>query len=761
MGERGWLLGAAVMAFCVGCSSSNENGAAPAGGSGSNGTSGAAAANAGASSSGASGVMNSAGSGNASAGDTAAGGNAGVGDAGSAGDTTGGSNGGAAGVGGSAGTGGANAGSAGVTTAGGSVGASGAAGSVNTGGAGLGGSAGSGNGGGTSPGGAAGSSGAAGSGGASGSCPQGSTGPSCSVCVVYVDANAGSDTSDGHSWAGAKSSLQAGVDTAYANSSPCQVWVAQGSYVPSYIAGFGAANTATLLMRPGIALYGGFAGTETSFGARNVATQVTTISGEIGTTADTDNLTYIVTTANGSTLDGFTVTNGYGSAIRCSSGTFALANSTVSGNTGSAGGFDASGTGLYVAKNCTAVVTDSTFSDNAGAAEDSALGGAIYSETGGTLSIDRCQFLSNSASQDGEGVGVFAGGALFVSGPTTIQNSSFQDNQADTGGAIYASGNTEVDGCTFDGNSANVGYAGAIYSNGINPLIVHSSVFESNESVSRAGAISANSLLVADSTFTDNSAVNLGAAQVLSSWGGAIYVTGTLQVERSTFNGNTVEGANGTDGGAIYCGTQCTGALVSVTFQGNSALGQLSSYGLGGAVYFAGTALTLVDAVFANNSAQIDGGAIYNTSTTGQLTVVDSTLFGNTSGSGGGVYDDTQGTTFLNSILWGNSATTQGPQIFDNGSASTVRSCDIQGFSGGTGNINRDPLFVSTQADGLDLSLQTASPCIDNGGNADVAPDSLDLDGDGNLTEPVPFDRAGVPRIQNGTVDIGAYEHGT
>jgi hypothetical protein len=60
--------------------------------------------------------------------------------------------------------------------------------------------------------------------------------------------------------------------------------------------------------------------------------------------------------------------------------------------------------------------------------------------------------------------------------------------------------------------------------------------------------------------------------------------------------------------------------------------------------------------------------------------------------------------------------------------------------------------------------LQPGSPCIDAGDNNSVPTDTNDLDGDGNTTEPIPFDLDGRPRITDGdcndsnVVDMGAYE---
>jgi hypothetical protein len=53
----------------------------------------------------------------------------------------------------------------------------------------------------------------------------------------------------------------------------------------------------------------------------------------------------------------------------------------------------------------------------------------------------------------------------------------------------------------------------------------------------------------------------------------------------------------------------------------------------------------------------------------------------------------------------------------------------------------------------------STSLCVDRGNNNELPSDKLDLDGDGNITEAVPFDLDGNDRISNGTVDMGAYEY--
>ena len=130
----------------------------------------------------------------------------------------------------------------------------------------------------------------------------------------------------------------------------------------------------------------------------------------------------------------------------------------------------------------------------------------------------------------------------------------------------------------------------------------------------------------------------------------------------------------------------------------------------------------LANCVIAGNQALGgNGGGLYNSSAN------NCTIVGNSaSGDGGGSLADISGVENINCIVYGNTATRE-PNI---SSTVTKRSC----FSG-------NPLFVDA-ANG-DFRLKGDSPCIDMGNNRYVTGET---------------DIRGNARIQNGIVDIGAYE---
>ncbi len=132
---------------------------------------------------------------------------------------------------------------------------------------------------------------------------------------------------------------------------------------------------------------------------------------------------------------------------------------------------------------------------------------------------------------------------------------------------------------------------------------------------------------------------------------------------------------------------------------------------------------------------------------------INCTFYGNTADYGGGLglFRDNSFATIKNCIFWDNIATGANGAYtaeiyFDYSEEPTVQYCLMQAetlFSTGTGNINnQDPLLINPE--GGDFRILAGSPVLDVGSNAAISGVSTDI--------------AGNARIQNTTVDMGAYE---
>jgi len=323
-------------------------------------------------------------------------------------------------------------------------------------------------------------------------CADGYTGSLCSVCLIYVDGTAGDDADNGSTWALGKKTVQAALDAARAqleksNIQSCQVWVKAGTYVPTV----GSARNKTIALRTNVALYGGFAGTETELAARKPNDNKTILSGDLGTVGDTsDNAFHVVTAADHTTIDGFTITGGnaVGSEDAVSGGGMlnqslfvTIANCTFANNRAIlGGGLDTSG-GEARVSNCTfsqneaelggglyilsssPVLTNTTFINNAAARR----GGGIYNSSG-SIQLDKAAFFGNSAKQ-------FGGGIANSEASGSITNAVFLGNTADMmGGAIWnGMSSPDITNCTFSTNAGKTGGGAIANLNRSNPTITN------------------------------------------------------------------------------------------------------------------------------------------------------------------------------------------------------------------------------------------------------------------------------------------------
>ena len=133
------------------------------------------------------------------------------------------------------------------------------------------------------------------------------------------------------------------------------------------------------------------------------------------------------------------------------------------------------------------------------------------------------------------------------------------------------------------------------------------------------------------------------------------------------------------------------------------------------------------------------GGGMYSSSPNSTLTNCTFSM-NSANSSGGGLYNGFLPLAVTNCIFWEN-----GDEIaYYAGNAPDITYSIVQGGFTGTGNLDEDPLFVSS----TDLHLQSCSPAIDAG--TDSGAPSTDLNGNAR-----PHDGDGDG---TSTTDLGAYE---
>jgi hypothetical protein len=189
---------------------------------------------------------------------------------------------------------------------------------------------------------------------------------------------------------------------------------------------------------------------------------------------------------------------------------------------------------------------------------------------------------------------------------------------------------------------------------------------------------------------------------------------------------------------------------------------------VGGAIYHHGADSSLVNCLLIGNSAEWYGGAVFFY---GHSLFLDlTTIANNASGWYGGglyVYGGDSTAWIHNSIAALNSAPYGAQMALESWVVAYVWSSDFYGtqpiyvssmsfVEWQNGNINADPMFVDAASS--NYHLQLGSPCVDAGSNEVLPVDWVDLDGDGDLLEPVPYDLDDHPRVARFTVDMGSYE---
>ncbi len=430
------------------------------------------------------------------------------------------------------------------------------------------------------------------------------------------------------------------------------------------------------------------------------------------------------------------------------------------------------------------------------------VGGAVLFDFGSFANFESCRFVENNAGE-GSAVGatnsilgslspkfidcVFAsnisgnelgvielfGGPL--AGTLCIENCTFDENFGP--GLGINTFTVKVSGCSFDDDDIGLfDCCGAID----DCILLDSSMSLSSGgqgcgSIDLTGChfnggagMSVQNMLV---SFTDGSIENCSGT-------GLFLLDGVMTVRNCPMRGNS--------DWAIRCGgdlvmSNCliadnAGGIIIESgelYAANCRFLNNSSSDYGGAVqstFNDSNSGIIANCTFSGNSAAIQGGAVAVQG--GGLVVANCSMSNNFApeGSAAAVVSNIQGMLDIrNSILWGDSTN----QVVNHGQADDliVNYSDIKGGWTGSGNLNVNPMFVNAIGpDGVvgteddDMHISGSSPLVDAGLNGLSTFDTADLDGDSDVSEPLPVDIDGDPRIADGdndgtfVIDIGADE---
>jgi uncharacterized repeat protein (TIGR01451 family) len=381
-----------------------------------------------------------------------------------------------------------------------------------------------------------------------------------------------------------------------------------------------------------VAVYGGFPPGGGNWPQRNPNAYETILSGEIAMpNYHNDNSYHVVKCENvyNAILDGFTIKAG-------------KANALDYGDPNGRGG------GIYGNCSLSSTITNCSFSDNS-----ACYGGAIYDYNSSDVNITNCIFTDNTAE--------YNGGCIYnyQSSPTIIN-------------------------CTFSGNLVSIAgnsYGGAIYNTNSSGPTITNCIFSDN-SAREGGAVynySDSSPNISNCVFIDNTAIDYGGSMVNSN-------NSSPTIMNCTFIGNSATTVGDSYGGAICNWDSSDPNISNCIFTAN-----IAKY-YGGGVYSSSSSPYMTNCVIVGNTADSYGGGIYN-SDNSNFTLTNCTVSGNLAYYGGGIYNIYSNINITNCILWANEATDY-DEIYYYPSYPNVNHSDVKGgWSGGYGNIDKDPCF--------------------------------------------------------------------
>ena len=349
----------------------------------------------------------------------------------------------------------------------------------------------------------------------------------------------------------------------------------------------------------------------------------------------------------------------------------------------------------------------------------------IYANSIENSIIDGFSVVNGNASDEND-VAIAGAGVFIQNSRIALENLTFKGNNAEIGGAIFSLNSlvqytdillennfAGVSGGGIYNSNSNSNFANLSFKNNFSQedgagiyneesnIILNKVAFEGNESFRRGGAIYnyLNSRVdINRGFFKDNSS---------ETEGGAIFnaYNGTLEIDRSQFSFNNA----GFSGGAIYnLEDDSISTISNSVFDFNRAR-------RGGAVHNYRSSSIFINNTFVNNSAEVEGSALFSVGINTNPQISNSIIYDNNSSDVKTVFDDLSSTEISFSAF-------------------------EEGFNG-LGNTDETPLFIDLENGNYRLNKN--SPGVDSGDN--ISNNNLE-------------DFAGRQRVFNDLVDMGAYE---
>ena len=356
-------------------------------------------------------------------------------------------------------------------------------------------------------------------------------------------------------------------------------------------------------------------------------------------------------------------------------------------------------------------------------------------------------------------VGIFVIGPSSATAAIRINGFTLTNGNATTGnnvvgGAVWVQqGNVTLVGTSITNNTATGG--GGIYNSGT-LLLSQCGVTNNTATTATGGGIfnSESGILTLQGTTVSN---NSSGAQ----YGGGLDNSGTAQIQGGIFtknqgySGGAIDNESGgqmpisggtlfsnntasVDGGAIF--NSGTTTITQALFDGNQATSTTEATAMGGAFYNNGTA-TISESTFYANTTNGDGGAIEDAYYYSILTLNDVTISGNSAtvlGSGLDI-ESLSTTTINNTIIAGNTAIP----------GAVNSDCNACTSGNGTGNL----IGVTVNLGQLALNGGPTQTMMPLPGSSAIAA------GDPTAASGEDIDQRGFSRFNpNGTLDVGAVQ---